>query len=47
VAAVVALQRAEARLDLDLIVHEREHRTAVTTIEGLIHEQGGAVAKSM
>ena len=26
VAAVVALQRAEARLDLDLIMHEREDR---------------------
>jgi len=37
---VVTLQRAEARLDLDLIVHEREEAIEVTAVEELIHEQG-------
>lgn len=39
VAAVVALQRAETRLDLNLIVHQREHPVEVAPVEGLIHEQ--------
>src|SRR5829696_8160401 len=40
VAAIVALQRPEARLDLDLIVHEREYRIEIATVENLIHQQG-------
>ena len=39
VAAVVTLQRADPRLDLDLIVHERKEPIAVTAVEELIHEQ--------
>src|SRR5204862_3330789 len=37
-AAVVPLQRAESRLDLDLIVHERQKPIEVTAVEALIHE---------
>jgi hypothetical protein len=39
VAAVVALQRAETRLDLDRIVHEGENRIEVTAVEGRTHER--------
>jgi len=33
VAAIVALQRPEARLDLNLIVHEREYRIEITALK--------------
>jgi hypothetical protein len=35
VPAIVALQRTEARLDVDLVVHEREQRIEVTAVEDL------------
>jgi hypothetical protein len=37
--AVITLQRDQARLDHDLIVHEREQRIEVAAVEGLTHEQ--------
>jgi hypothetical protein len=40
VPAIVAFQRPEARLDLDLIVHEREDRIEITAVENLVHEEG-------
>jgi hypothetical protein len=40
VPAIVALQRPEARLDLKLIVHQREYRIEITAVENLIHQQG-------